>query len=72
MAFEVITKFIAQHATTEEEAREELALFLVNTPANLIADGAEVRGLELEHVSGMRYEDPQPFDAAADAFAEPF
>lgn len=46
MAFELITRFIAQQATTEEEARAELALFMVNTPSNLIADGAEVRELE--------------------------
>jgi hypothetical protein len=42
MAFELITRFIAQQATTEEEARAELALFMVNTPSNLIADAAEV------------------------------
>lgn len=72
-AYELTTRFIAQHAETEEEAREELALFLANTPLNLIADGAEVRPLdELQRVTDMRYEDPLPFDAAADAFAEPF
>jgi hypothetical protein len=47
MAFELTTRFIAQSASSEEEARAELALFLVNTPANLMADAAQCDELEM-------------------------
>jgi hypothetical protein len=40
MAYELITRFVAEDATTEEEAREAYALWLANTPGNEIADEA--------------------------------
>lgn len=41
MAYELTIRFIAQGAQSEDEARGELSLFLVNTPVPALADTAK-------------------------------